>query len=327
MRTTCIPFLSIPCPLPSLVLFMWSEVSDKCYMILKPHCLRTPGLNRAFFVIASLPSDKHRKGWFFHIPLHSRSLPKYNAHNNKKIYWNLSNIPSQTYHSMVYFHLLQDQRWTSGLDVNIHPPDFFPCRMDQQCPKGWWGNPTCGPCNCDAAKGFDPDCNKTNGQCHCKVRGEICLFWNSLPSIDSDATYDSLAGHLQYCLSSPFLDLHSPSIHTWLWGLHLSLMFTFCLFSALLSEPIWGLDHLPAFLLLPACLSAMSAHYSLSSVQCRRTQKRGLKWSSVLWEWIFREMVFILMPQNSDGWGRAIAEDIWKHCRNSKGINFFCFVI
>ncbi|XP_039201512.1 cadherin EGF LAG seven-pass G-type receptor 3 isoform X1 [Crotalus tigris] len=41
-------------------------------------------------------------------------------------------------------------------------------RMDQQCPKGWWGNPTCGPCNCDAAKGFDPDCNKTNGQCHCK---------------------------------------------------------------------------------------------------------------------------------------------------------------
>lgn len=43
--------------------------------------------------------------------------------------------------------------------------------MDQQCPKGWWGNPSCGPCNCDVNKGFDPDCNKTNGQCHCKVRG------------------------------------------------------------------------------------------------------------------------------------------------------------
>uniref|UniRef100_A0A803W489 Cadherin EGF LAG seven-pass G-type receptor 3 n=1 Tax=Ficedula albicollis TaxID=59894 RepID=A0A803W489_FICAL len=41
-------------------------------------------------------------------------------------------------------------------------------RIDQQCPKGWWGNPTCGPCNCDVNKGFDPDCNKTNGQCHCK---------------------------------------------------------------------------------------------------------------------------------------------------------------
>ncbi|XP_058856059.1 cadherin EGF LAG seven-pass G-type receptor 3-like isoform X1 [Acipenser ruthenus] len=41
-------------------------------------------------------------------------------------------------------------------------------RIDQQCPKGWWGNPTCGPCNCDVSKGFDPDCNKTSGQCHCK---------------------------------------------------------------------------------------------------------------------------------------------------------------
>ncbi|XP_048650555.1 cadherin EGF LAG seven-pass G-type receptor 3 isoform X2 [Marmota marmota marmota] len=41
-------------------------------------------------------------------------------------------------------------------------------RMDQQCPRGWWGSPTCGPCNCDVHKGFDPSCNKTNGQCHCK---------------------------------------------------------------------------------------------------------------------------------------------------------------
>lgn len=41
-------------------------------------------------------------------------------------------------------------------------------RMDHQCPKGWWGNQTCGPCNCDVNKGFDPNCNKTNGQCHCK---------------------------------------------------------------------------------------------------------------------------------------------------------------
>uniref|UniRef100_A0A3B3SWI4 Cadherin EGF LAG seven-pass G-type receptor 3 n=1 Tax=Paramormyrops kingsleyae TaxID=1676925 RepID=A0A3B3SWI4_9TELE len=39
---------------------------------------------------------------------------------------------------------------------------------DQQCPRGWWGSPTCGPCNCETSKGFDPDCNKTNGQCHCK---------------------------------------------------------------------------------------------------------------------------------------------------------------
>ncbi|XP_040214880.1 cadherin EGF LAG seven-pass G-type receptor 3 [Rana temporaria] len=41
-------------------------------------------------------------------------------------------------------------------------------RMDHHCPKGWWGNRTCGPCNCDVNKGFDPNCNKTNGHCHCK---------------------------------------------------------------------------------------------------------------------------------------------------------------
>lgn len=43
------------------------------------------------------------------------------------------------------------------------------CRIDQPCPRGWWGHPTCGPCNCDVSKGFDPDCNKTSGECHCKV--------------------------------------------------------------------------------------------------------------------------------------------------------------
>ncbi|XP_055474077.1 cadherin EGF LAG seven-pass G-type receptor 2 isoform X2 [Psammomys obesus] len=41
-------------------------------------------------------------------------------------------------------------------------------RVDQPCPRGWWGHPTCGPCNCDVSKGFDPDCNKTSGECHCK---------------------------------------------------------------------------------------------------------------------------------------------------------------
>uniref|UniRef100_A0A672UKE0 Cadherin EGF LAG seven-pass G-type receptor 2 n=1 Tax=Strigops habroptila TaxID=2489341 RepID=A0A672UKE0_STRHB len=41
-------------------------------------------------------------------------------------------------------------------------------RSAQPCPRGWWGHPTCGPCNCDTAKGFDPDCNKTTGECRCK---------------------------------------------------------------------------------------------------------------------------------------------------------------
>ncbi|XP_048865233.1 cadherin EGF LAG seven-pass G-type receptor 1-like isoform X2 [Brienomyrus brachyistius] len=41
-------------------------------------------------------------------------------------------------------------------------------KMDQPCPRGWWGHPVCGPCNCDVSKGFNPDCNKTTGECQCK---------------------------------------------------------------------------------------------------------------------------------------------------------------
>ncbi|XP_020781834.2 cadherin EGF LAG seven-pass G-type receptor 1 [Boleophthalmus pectinirostris] len=36
------------------------------------------------------------------------------------------------------------------------------------CANGWWGNPVCGPCNCDTNKGFFKDCNKTTGECRCK---------------------------------------------------------------------------------------------------------------------------------------------------------------
>ncbi|CAB1331623.1 unnamed protein product, partial [Coregonus sp. 'balchen'] len=36
------------------------------------------------------------------------------------------------------------------------------------CARGWWGNPVCGPCNCDVSKGFYRDCNKTTGDCRCK---------------------------------------------------------------------------------------------------------------------------------------------------------------
>ncbi|KAL4624920.1 cadherin EGF LAG seven-pass G-type receptor 1 [Arapaima gigas] len=41
-------------------------------------------------------------------------------------------------------------------------------KLDQPCPRGWWGNPVCGPCNCDVSKGFNPECNKTTGECRCK---------------------------------------------------------------------------------------------------------------------------------------------------------------
>ncbi|KAG8517967.1 Cadherin EGF LAG seven-pass G-type receptor 1 [Galemys pyrenaicus] len=48
------------------------------------------------------------------------------------------------------------------------PPRFVFPRVDLPCPKGWWGNPVCGPCHCAVSRGFDPDCNKTSGQCQCK---------------------------------------------------------------------------------------------------------------------------------------------------------------
>lgn len=68
--------------------------------------------------------------------------------------------------------------WLEGrLCTPTHPLlSYFPNRIDLPCPKGWWGNPVCGPCHCAVSKGFDPDCNKTNGQCQCKVspaRGQI----------------------------------------------------------------------------------------------------------------------------------------------------------
>lgn len=52
---------------------------------------------------------------------------------------------------------------------------LFSIRNDQPCPKGWWGHPMCGPCNCDTSKGFDPDCNKTTGECRCKVSSRCDL--------------------------------------------------------------------------------------------------------------------------------------------------------
>ncbi|XP_052577356.1 cadherin EGF LAG seven-pass G-type receptor 3 isoform X3 [Peromyscus californicus insignis] len=79
-------------------------------------------------------------------------------------------------------------------------------RMDQQCPRGWWGSPTCGPCNCNVHKGFDPNCNKTNGQCHCKEfhyrpRGsDSCLPCDCYPV---GSTSRSCAPHSGQCPCRP----------------------------------------------------------------------------------------------------------------------------
>ena len=41
-------------------------------------------------------------------------------------------------------------------------------RVQQPCPAQWWGYPVCGPCKCDVNNGFNPDCDKTTGECRCK---------------------------------------------------------------------------------------------------------------------------------------------------------------
>ncbi|XP_075766558.1 cadherin EGF LAG seven-pass G-type receptor 2 isoform X2 [Pelodiscus sinensis] len=61
-------------------------------------------------------------------------------------------------------------------------------KIDQPCPRGWWGHPMCGPCNCDVGKGFDPDCNKTSGECRCRenhyrpLASDSCLLCDCYPT-------------------------------------------------------------------------------------------------------------------------------------------------
>lgn len=62
-------------------------------------------------------------------------------------------------------------------------------RGDQPCAHGWWGYPTCGPCNCDVSKGFKRDCNKTTGECSCKVSCK----WSHAP--DSQHNAQELTGN------------------------------------------------------------------------------------------------------------------------------------
>uniref|UniRef100_A0A667XKB3 Cadherin EGF LAG seven-pass G-type receptor 3 n=1 Tax=Myripristis murdjan TaxID=586833 RepID=A0A667XKB3_9TELE len=84
-----------------------------------------------------------------------------------------------------------------------HYGQYCQHRIDHQCPRGWWGSPTCGPCHCDASKGFDPDCNKTSGLCHCKEfhyrpRGsDTCLPCDCYPVGSFSRSCDPESGQCQ----------------------------------------------------------------------------------------------------------------------------------
>ncbi|XP_029013002.1 cadherin EGF LAG seven-pass G-type receptor 3 isoform X2 [Betta splendens] len=84
-----------------------------------------------------------------------------------------------------------------------HYGQYCQHRIDHLCPRGWWGSPTCGPCHCDTNKGFDPDCNKTSGQCHCKEfhyrpRGsDACLPCDCYPVGSFSRSCDPESGQCQ----------------------------------------------------------------------------------------------------------------------------------
>uniref|UniRef100_A0A9J8CLR4 Cadherin EGF LAG seven-pass G-type receptor 1b n=1 Tax=Cyprinus carpio carpio TaxID=630221 RepID=A0A9J8CLR4_CYPCA len=71
---------------------------------------------------------------------------------------------------------------------------------DQPCAHGWWGYPTCGPCNCDVSKGFKRDCNKTTGECSCKdnyfrpLGADTCYPCDCFPLGAHSRTCDPVTG-------------------------------------------------------------------------------------------------------------------------------------
>ncbi|XP_073940810.1 cadherin EGF LAG seven-pass G-type receptor 1 isoform X2 [Castor canadensis] len=81
-----------------------------------------------------------------------------------------------------------------------HYGQYCENKIDLPCPKGWWGNPVCGPCHCAVSQGFDPDCNKTNGQCQCKENyykppaQDACLPCDCFPHGSHSRTCDMDTG-------------------------------------------------------------------------------------------------------------------------------------
>lgn len=120
--------------------------------------------------ISCLPRSQNRLLWFYRrisCPI-SKQMPPFS--NFQSV---LVSIISSLSLSLKTLVLLD----TIALLLFYFSLSFFPLilsfahthRGDQPCARGWWGYPTCGPCNCDVSKGFKRDCNKTTGECSCKV--------------------------------------------------------------------------------------------------------------------------------------------------------------
>ena len=67
---------------------------------------------------------------------------------------------------------VEDLNMNRGYKCECDSPEYSgeycDVEAEQPCPSNWWGSPVCGPCHCDESRGYDPACNKTNGECTCK---------------------------------------------------------------------------------------------------------------------------------------------------------------
>ncbi len=85
----------------------------------------------------------------------------------------------------------------------LHSGFYCEDRLPETCPSDWWGYPICGPCNCDVAKGYDGNCNKTSGECSCQANrfqppgSDVCFECDCYPTGSYTTRCDRLTGQCQ----------------------------------------------------------------------------------------------------------------------------------
>ncbi|XP_049823743.1 protocadherin-like wing polarity protein stan isoform X2 [Aethina tumida] len=61
-----------------------------------------------------------------------------------------------------------DKGYKCSCNSTEYSGEYCENEMAQPCPASWWGYPVCGPCHCDVEAGYNPDCDKDTGKCHCR---------------------------------------------------------------------------------------------------------------------------------------------------------------
>lgn len=85
----------------------------------------------------------------------------------------------------------------------LHSGFYCEDRLPETCPTDWWGYPICGPCNCDIAKGYDGNCNKTTGECSCQTNrfqppgSDVCFECDCYSTGSYTSRCDRLTGQCQ----------------------------------------------------------------------------------------------------------------------------------